>query len=100
MKIAPVSIAEQFAVERTPWHEAFGFHGFFNFGRVLNDDELKAFIQMLPYNYLSGLDSYNLIHSLREQGRVVLAKEIAEKVRFKWKMRKRYLKLKFWQLST
>jgi hypothetical protein len=92
--IAPVSIAEQFAVERTSWHQAFGFHGFFNFGRVLSDAELKAFINILPENYLSGLDSYDLIKSLREQGRSALAKEIAGKVRFKWKMRKRFIELK------
>ena len=100
IKIAPVKLAEQFAVERTLWHEAFGFHGFFNFGRVLNDIELKAFIKLLPENYLNGLDAYDLIALLREQGRGTLAKEIAEKVRFKWKMRKRFLKLKFWQLSA
>jgi hypothetical protein len=100
IKIAPVNIAEQFAVERNAWHPAFGFHGFFNFGRVLNDDELKTFINILPENYLSGLDSYDLIALLREQGRVALAKEIAQKVRFKWKMRKHFVKLKLWQLSA
>jgi len=100
IKIAPIDIAEQFAVERSLWHDAFGFHGFFNFGRVLNDAELKAFINILPENYLSGLDSYDLIASLREQGRLNLAKEIAQKVRFKWKMRKRFIKLKLWQLSA
>jgi hypothetical protein len=98
VNIAPVTVAERFAVERTPWHDAFGFHGFFNFGRVLDDAELRAFINILPVNYLSGLDAYDLISSLREQDRIQLAKEIAEKVRFKWKMRKRYMKLKFWQL--
>jgi hypothetical protein len=98
--IAPVSIAEQFAVERTSWHQAFGFHGFFNFGRVLSDAELKAFINILPENYLSGLDSYDLIKSLREQGRSTLAMEIAGKVRFKWKMRKHFFKLQFWRLKN
>jgi hypothetical protein len=97
--IAPVNIAERFAVERTAWHEAFGFHGFFNFGRVLNDAELTNFFRMLPENYLNGLDAYDLIESLREQGRVILAKEIARKVHFKWKMRKRFIKLQFWQLG-
>lgn len=100
IEIAPVNIAEQFAVERTAWHAAFGFHGFFNFGRVLNDAELKAFIKILPENYLSGLDSYDLIASLHEQGRMGLAKEIAGKVRFRWKMRRQFIKLKFWQLSS
>ena len=98
--IAPVDVAEQFAVEKTSWHPAFGFHGFFNFGRVLNDDHLKAFINLLPEYYLNGLDAYELIDSLKAQGRASLAKEIAEKVRFKWKMRKRFIRLKLWQLSA
>ena len=100
IRIAPTGVAEQFAVERSPWHPAFGFHGFFNFGRVLNDAELGAFIKLLPENYLSGLDVYDLISHLRQEGRVGMAKEIATKVRFKWKMRKRFIKLKFWQLSA
>jgi len=99
IQIAPVNIAEQFAVERTAWHPAFGFHGFFNFGRVLDDAELKTFINILPENYLRGLDAYDLIASLREQGRIRLAKEIAKKVGFKWKMRKRYCELKYWLLT-
>ena len=100
IRIAPANVAEQFAVERSPWHQAFGFHGFFNFGRVLNDESLRVFINTLPENYLSGLDTYDLISYLRQEGRLGMAKEIAQKVRFKWKMRKRYIKLKFWLLST
>jgi hypothetical protein len=94
-----VTIAEQFAVERSEWHDAFGFHGFFNFGRVLNDESLRAFISTLPENYLSGLDTYDLITSLREQGRMSLAQDMARKVHFTWKMRRRYLKLKYWLIT-
>ena len=100
IRIAPTGVAEQFAVERSPWHPSFGFHGFFNFGHVLSDAELTAFIKMLPENYLSGLDVYDLISYLRQESRFEMAKEIAGKVRFKWKMRKRFIKLKFWQLSS
>ena len=100
IRIAPTMIAEQFAVERSPWHQAFGFHGFFNFGRVLNDESLIAFISTLPENYLGGLDTYDLVSYLRQEGRSGMAKEIAKKVRFKWKMRKRYLKLQFWLLGA
>lgn len=100
IQIAPVEVAEKFAVERTPWHPAFGFHGFFNFSRVLNDAELRAFIRMLPENYLSGLDVYDLISYLRQEDRLEMAKKIATKVRFKWKMRKRYLALKLWLLKS
>jgi len=100
IQIAPVNIAEQFAIERSTWCEAFGFHGFFNFGKVLNDSQLRDFLTMLPNNYVNGLDSYDLIADLITQGRIQVAKEIAKKVRFKWKMRKRFLGLKCWQLSS
>jgi len=100
IKIAPLKIAEQFAVERSEWHDAFGFHGFFNFGRVLSDAELRQFLEILPEGALSGLDSYDLITLLRRDGRTSLAQEIAQKVRFKWKFRKRYIKLKWWLLNT
>jgi len=100
IRIGPVDIAEQFAIERSPWHEAFGFHGFFNFGRVLDDESLREFINTLPENYLCGLDTYDLVSYLREEGRLGMAKEIAQKVSFRWKMRKRFLKLKFWLLNT
>lgn len=99
IRIAPASIAEQFAVERSPWHAAFGFHGFFNFANVLNDAALEAFLRLLPEKLLSGLDTYDLVESLRSQGRLGLAKEIAKKVQFKWKMRQRYFKLKWWLLE-
>ena len=91
IEIAPVDIAEQFAVERTAWHEAFGFHGFFNFDKVLSDDGLRNFIKMLPEKYLSGVDAYDLLYSLCAGGRFKSAKLLFEKIRFKWKMRKRYL---------
>lgn len=94
IRIAPIDVAEQFSVERSTWHPAFGFHGFFNFGRILNDNELRDFVSILPHNYLDGLDAYDLIDSLREQGREMLANEISKKMRFKWKMRKRFMKLK------
>lgn len=100
IQIAPANIAEQFAIERSPWHEAFGFHGFFNFGKVLDDSQLRDFLAMLPSNHINGLDSYDLIADLIAQDRIQVAKEIARKVQFKWKMRKRFLSLKFWQLSS
>ena len=100
IRIAPEILAEQFAVERSQWHKAFGFHGFFNFGRVLDDSSLEDFLKILPKYVLSGLDSYDLIAYLREQGRIKLAKMIAQNVGFKWKMRNRYLKLKWWLLTS
>jgi len=43
IRFAPPELADQFAVERAPWHEAFGFHGFFNFGKVLAIPSLFTF---------------------------------------------------------
>jgi Protein of unknown function (DUF5672) len=100
IQFAPTEVAEQFAVERSEWHDAFGFHGLFNFSRVLADEELRAFLRLLPENALNGVDAYDLILSLIEQNRVCLAKEIAKKVKFKWKMRSRYAALKWWLVST
>ena len=99
IQIAPKEIAEQFAVERTHWHEAFGFHGFFNFARVLDDASLKPFLAILPNSYLGGLDTYDLVGYLIEQNRMMLAKQIIENIPFRWKMRKRFFKAKFWMLT-
>lgn len=93
IKFAPIDIAEQFAVERSEWHDAFGFHGFFNFARVLNDDELGSFIDMASVMYLSGVDSYELAENLIDQHRRVLCIKLAKKIKFKWKMRWRYIGL-------
>ena len=92
IRIAPVDIAEQFAVERSTWHDAFGFHGFFNFGRVLNDAELKNFVKILSNNYLKGLDGYDLIEFLNAAGRHEVASLIWRRVSFSWRWRGRYLK--------
>ncbi|CAM3727687.1 DUF5672 family protein [Polynucleobacter antarcticus] len=94
IQFAPVEIAEQFAVERTPWHDAFGFHGFFNFGKMLGDDELGQFLDMLPSEYLGGLDTYDLLQSLQLDQRTQLADKIIHKLQFRWKMRRRYLRAK------
>lgn len=98
IRFAPPNLADQFAVERAKWHEAFGFHGFFNFANVLNDSELKSFLRLMPQRSFNGLDTYDLIDNLIKQHRLNLAKEISKKIRFKWKMRKKYLRLKITML--
>ena len=94
IKIAPVKIAEQFAVERSEWHDAFGFHGFFNFGRVLSNDELLKFLTMLPDSYLKGVDVFDLVDYLLANQQYQLAMLIGARIQFTWKLRKRYLALK------
>jgi hypothetical protein len=95
IRFAPSNVAEQFAVERTEWHPAFGFHGFFNFGRVLNPYELTEFLQLLPDAYLGGVDTYDLMQYLIKHQNRVLAELIWKRVKFRWKMRKNYLRTQF-----
>jgi hypothetical protein len=93
IRFAPTNIAEQFAVERTEWHPAFGFHGFFNFGKVLKPDELTEFLQLLPDTYLGGVDTYDLMQYLIEHQNKELAESIWKRVTFRWKLRRQYLKM-------
>jgi hypothetical protein len=94
IRFAPTNIAEQFAVERTEWHPAFGFHGFFNFGKVLNPRELTEFLQLLPDAYLGGVDAYDLIDDLILKNQSTAAKAIARRVQFSWKWRMRFVQMK------
>ncbi len=94
IRFAPVEIAEKFAVERSDWHPAFGFHGFFNFGKALNQKELSDFLNLLPDAYLGGVDTYDLIEHLIEHNNEFVAMAIWKRVKFKWRMRKNYLKIK------
>lgn len=93
IRFASSDIADQFATERAPWHKTFGFHGLFNFAYVLNDHELSTFLDLLPDTALTGVDAYDLFERLNEQSRVKIAIKLAKRIRFKWKMRRRYLKL-------
>ncbi len=95
IEFAPTNVAEQFAVERTEWHPAFGFHGFFNFGKVLSPKELGAFLDLLPASYLGGVDTYDLIYYLAEHQNRALAKAIWTLIKFRWKLRRQFFKALF-----
>ena len=95
IRFAPTDIAEQFAVERSEWHDAFGFHGFFNFGRVLSDDQLTAFLKIAPNSYLKGIDAFDLVDYLFLENKLYLALLIGSRIQFTWKLRKRYLRMKY-----
>jgi len=97
IKIAPAHIAEQFAVERSAWHAAFGFHGFFNFGKVLSDSELQAFLECIPDHFLRGIDAYDLMDDLVILKKYALARMVANRIGFSWKQRKRFMRMK-WKL--
>jgi len=94
IRFAPTNVAEQFAVERSDWHSAFGFHGFFNFGKVLNPHELTEFLHLLPDAYLGGVDTYDLMQYLIEHQNKPLTESIWRRVKFRWRMRKNYIRMK------
>ena len=94
IQFAPSEAAEKFAVERSEWHDAFGFHGFFNFGRVLSDDQLIIFLNMIPNSYLKGVDTYGLVDYLISSNKLNLALSISPRIQFTWKLRCRYLLMK------
>jgi hypothetical protein len=94
IQFAPSEVAEQFAVERTEWHDAFGFHGLFNFGRVLDDEKLIIFLKMIPNSYLKGVDAFDLVDDLILKKKFDLALSISSRIQFTWKLRKRYISMK------
>jgi hypothetical protein len=91
IRFAPSEVAEQFAVERSAWHPAFGFHGFFNFARALNHEQLAHFLSILPDDYLGAVDTYDLINDLLNKGNYAAANSIFKKTKFTWKMRRQYI---------
>lgn len=92
---APPEVAEQFAVERSEWHDAFGFHGFFNFGRVLSNEEIKEFLELSPKLTFKNIDAYELLNYLVSNSRKSVAKILKARIRFTWKYRRQYLRMIF-----
>ena len=99
IRFASIQVAEQFAIERTSWHPAFGFHGFFNFGKALSPEDLSTFLDLLPDAYLGGVDTYDLLDYLLDHNHKDLAQRIWRRVQFKWRYRKRYLSMA-WHLRS
>ena len=95
IQFAPPQLAEQFAVERSEWHDAFGFHGFFNFGRVLSDDEIKEFLVQSPGLTFKNIDVYELLDDLKNKHRKSVADILKVRIRFNWKCRRQYLRMLF-----
>ncbi len=62
INFAPVEIADLFSYERSiPNNSTFGFHGFFNFWRHLDDSELRLTISQINPNYYNSIEYYELI---------------------------------------
>jgi hypothetical protein len=100
IQFAPPEVAEQFAVERSEWHDSFGFHGFFNFDKVLSDQEFTYFLDILPSTYLSGIDTYDLLDRLMTKNKFFLVNKIVDRIQFRWKMRKKYMRVIFSRMKN
>jgi hypothetical protein len=99
IKFAPTEIAEKFAIERGPWRDSFGFHGMFNFAKLLDSEPLDFYIKKTPKEFLGGLDTYELIEDLIarqkiEEARLVLSRSRPKKER-KYRFHRMHLKLWF-----
>jgi len=95
IQFAPTHLAEQFAVERSEWHEAFGFHGFFNFGKVLGDNEIRDFLSRSSAITFKNIDAYELLDDLLSKGRKSVVRLLRAHIRFAWKYRRQYLRMLF-----
>lgn len=108
IKFAPLEVASQFAIERGPWKDSFGFHGFFNFSKALSELEMSRVIQLIPSVFLGGQDTYELIEDLIQKGELLNAKKLLQrstpkpqrKYRFHRMHLKVWIKLIFAQLFS
>jgi len=88
--IAPLKIANQFAFERA-YRPTFGFHGFFNFAKILDEEELKKIIEIMPASLLGKIDTYHLIEDLCQKKQSNLANLLLSRSSPKGKMWKKHL---------
>jgi hypothetical protein len=96
--IAPKEVAEQFAFERE-FKQAFGFHGFFNFAKVLSRSTLQHILEIIPNELLGKIDTYDLIDDLISSQRE-LANLLLVRSEPKGKLWKKHLKLRMKLLFT
>ena len=98
IRFAPVELAARFAYERLPPPgPTFGFHGLFNFHRVMDPGTLLAFVECLPDGFARGLDAHDLARSLVAEGQLEAAQAIVSKRRRLGMRDRRTLRLR-WQL--
>jgi len=98
IRIAPVEVARPFSFERE-FSEAFGFHGFFNFAKVLPNSGLQHILEIIPNELLGKIDTYDLIDDLLKS-QVELARSLLGRSIPKGKLWKRHLKLRMKLLFT
>lgn len=82
----PADVADRFSVERTPWHPAFGFHGFFNFAEVFSAEELESLVPRIPASCCRSVDTYDLIDALLERNACSTAAAVLAKSHPKLKL--------------
>jgi len=69
MRFADEALAQRFAFERgESGGPVFGFHGLFNFHRVLKGDELAAYVERLPVPMIQVIEGAELALNLYNQG--------------------------------
>ncbi len=95
VRIAPRELAKQFAFERGPEQASFGFHGLFNFPKVLSASELHPLLKGLDATLLSGRDGADLIVELARRGHKAQALKMA--LRRRAHDRWRISNLRFWK---
>lgn len=98
MRIAPRSLAKQFAFERGPERPSFGFHGLFNFPEVLSAAELGPVLKGLDTSLLSGRDGADLIVELARRGQKARAWDLA--IRRRAYDRGQISNFRFWKRFT
>jgi hypothetical protein len=99
IRFAPVEVARRFAFERLPPPgPTFGFHGMFNFDRVMTMPELRALLAALPAEMARGLDAHDLCTTLIARGEldaaariIALRRELGMHDRRTLRLRLRYL---------
>jgi Protein of unknown function (DUF5672) len=98
IKFAPVELAEKFSFERGVWRNSFGFHGLFNFSKILNDPDLENLIKQVPKDFLGGPDTYELIEDLTRSNRIKTALKLLQKTKPKPERHFRFHKMhaKIW----
>jgi hypothetical protein len=77
---APREVADHFAFEETrPAAPTFGFHGFFNFSRVLGDTEMTDYIALCDDKTMRAGTTRRLIRTLYHDGRYAMARRILKR---------------------
>lgn len=72
LKLAPRSIAARFSSERPLTAgevKSFGFHGLFNMGRVMSDNEIVVYLKKLPQGLIHSKEFAELVGYLNKHGR-------------------------------